>query len=68
MIEAEFGSTAADEMSVFHAFEAGNGTKPLKLAPIPRLMLLHADAETPPVTVTEAVAVVEPALFVAVSV
>lgn len=32
-----FGSTAAPEMSVFHAEVDGNGTKPFRLAPSPRL-------------------------------
>src|ERR671924_281043 len=44
MIFAEFGSTEAVEMSVFHRLEAGNGTKPLRFAPGPRLMPLHEPA------------------------
>jgi hypothetical protein len=34
-IAAEFGSGVSDEMSVFQAFAAGNGTNPFKLAPLP---------------------------------
>src|SRR5262245_43640833 len=44
MMFAEFGSTGAVEMSVFHRLEAGNGTKPLRFAPWPRLMPLHEPA------------------------
>src|SRR5205809_5771257 len=33
MMLSEFGSTGAAEMSVFHRFELGNGTKPFRLAP-----------------------------------
>jgi hypothetical protein len=39
MMVAELGSTAAEAMLVFHKFEAGNGTYPLRLAPLPVLML-----------------------------
>ena len=38
-------------MSVFHAFVEGNGTKPLRLALSPVLILLHADATTAGFTV-----------------
>ena len=59
-------------MSVFHAFEVGNGTKPLRLAMLPRLRLPQT---APPeveltTTVAEAVLVescVEVAVMVAVS-
>src|SRR5450432_4511688 len=37
----EFGSTGAKEMSVFHALSAGNGMKPLRSAPGPRLIPAH---------------------------
>ena len=67
MIDDEFGSTAAPEMSVFHALLLGNGTKPLRLPPIPTLMPLQAEGVVL-VTVTVDVPVTEPALFVAVSV
>jgi hypothetical protein len=40
----------------------------LKLASAPRLMPLHAEGVVPVVTVTVALLVTEPALFVAVSV
>src|SRR5215470_2686648 len=38
---AEFGSTGAVEMSVFHKLEPGNGTNPFRLAPCPTLMPVH---------------------------
>jgi hypothetical protein len=44
MILAEFGSTAAVEISVFHRLLAGNGTKPLRLAPWPKLIPLQLPA------------------------
>jgi hypothetical protein len=47
MIVAEFGSTAAVDIFVFHALEAENGRNPLRLARLPVLMLPHA---TPAVT------------------
>src|SRR5271155_2811493 len=50
MMAFEFGSTAAPEMSVFHAFPAGNGRNPFRLAPCPRLMPLHALEFTAPFT------------------
>lgn len=42
MMAFEFGSTAALEMSVFHALPAGKGRKPFRLAPWPVLIPLHA--------------------------
>ena len=44
MIAAEFGSTGAAEMFLFQALSAGNGTKPLRLAPWPRLIPLQVPA------------------------
>lgn len=66
------GSTAALDMSVFHAFEDGNGTNPLRLAMLPRLKPPHTappDVE-PTTTVADAVLVescVDVAVMVAVS-
>ena len=40
--DAEFGSTGADEMSVFHRLSEGNDTKPLRLPPCPAVITLHA--------------------------
>jgi len=68
MIDPEFGSTAADETSWFQAFEPGKGTKPLKLAPIPVLMALHAEPVGLAETLTVVALVAEPELPVAVSV
>lgn len=42
MMAAEFGSTGAAEILVFHALSAGKGMKPFRLAPCPRLIPLHA--------------------------
>jgi hypothetical protein len=67
MMEEEFASTGAVEMSVFHALLLGNGTKPLRLPPIPTLMPLQTEGVVL-VTVNVAVPVAEPALFVAVNV
>lgn len=66
------GSTGAAEISVFHAAVVGNGTNPLRLALLPRLMALHAEAPVEEViaTVAEPVLVgscVEVAVMVAVS-
>src|SRR5205807_3835305 len=38
---AELGSTGAADMSVFHKFELGKGTKPFRLAPWPTLIPLQ---------------------------
>jgi hypothetical protein len=50
-MEALFGSTAADAIFVFQAAVDGNGINPLRLAPSPVLMPLHADAPVDTVTV-----------------
>lgn len=42
MIAAEFGSTGAFEISVFHRLSDGNGTNPFKLASWPGVIALHA--------------------------
>ena len=42
MSAAEFGSTAAPEMSLFHRLSAGNGRKPPRLPPCPGCITLHA--------------------------
>src|SRR5579862_4987203 len=42
MIEFEFGSTAAEEISVFHRLLLANGTKPLRLAVCPDDITLQA--------------------------
>ena len=55
-------------MFSFQGLLLGNGTKPLKLASAPRLMPLQAEGVVPVVTVTVALLVTEPALFVAVNV
>lgn len=47
-----FESSGALEMSVFHAFEDGNGTKPPRLAIAPRLMPAHAGVPDVEVTAT----------------
>src|SRR6267143_2942794 len=47
MIAPEFGSTGAAEMFMFQALSAGDGTKPLRLAPWPRLIPLHVPAWPP---------------------
>jgi hypothetical protein len=67
------GSSGALEMSIFQAFEVGNGTKPLRLAMLPRLKLPQTapppDVE-PTTTVAEADLVascVDVAVMVAVS-
>ena len=57
-IAALFGSRGAEEISVFHADEAGNGTKPLRLARLPRLIAPHCGAPEVDVIAT----VVEPDL------
>jgi len=67
MIEDELGSTGAVEMSSFQVLVFGNGTKPLKLPPMPTLMPAHAEPVVV-VTLTVTVLVTEPALFAAVSV
>jgi len=41
MMVAELGSMGADAMLVFHRLEDGKGTYPLRLAPLPVLMLPH---------------------------
>jgi hypothetical protein len=69
---ALLGSTGAEEISVFHAAVDGKGTNPLRLALLPRLMALHAEAPVEEViaTVAEPVLVgscVEVAVMVAVS-
>ena len=66
MMDDEFGSTGALETSVFQAFVLVNGTKPLKLPPMPRLMPLQAEVVVDKLTV--AVALADPALLVADSV
>lgn len=50
MIAAEFGSTGAFEMSVFHKSSDGNGTKPFRLAFCPGVITLQAGGggEFPP--------------------
>jgi hypothetical protein len=48
MSALEFGSTAAFDIFWFHALSAGNGRKPFKLAPCPRLIPLHALTGLPP--------------------
>ena len=48
MIAVEFGSTGAEEISVFQALSAGNGTKPLRLPPCPVVKALHAALGLPP--------------------
>src|SRR4051794_36980766 len=55
---ALFGSSGALEMSVFHVFVDGNGTKPLRLAIFPRLKL----PQTAPPDVEFTTTVVEPVL------
>lgn len=67
-----FGSSGALEMSVFHAFVDGNGTKPLRLAMLPRAKLPQTGPPDVEVTATvvEDVLVascVEVAVMVAVS-
>jgi hypothetical protein len=47
----ELGSTAAVEIFWFQALLAGKGRKPLRLAPVPTLMPLHALACVVPFTV-----------------
>lgn len=42
IIAAEFGSTAALAIFVFHALSAGKGRKPFRLPPWPVLIALHA--------------------------
>jgi hypothetical protein len=42
MMAAEFASTGALEMSVFHRLSLAKGRNPFRLAPWPRLMALHA--------------------------
>src|ERR1700730_15704827 len=49
MIAAEFGSTGTTETFWFQALSAGNGTKPFRLAPCPRLMPPHVPAWVPDV-------------------
>ena len=66
------GSSGALEISVFHAFEDGNGTKPLRLAMLPRLKLPHTAPPVVDVTATVAEAdlvesCVDVAVIVAVS-
>ena len=51
MIALEFGSTGAEEMSLFQRLSAGNGTNPFRLALCPRLIPLQALACVPPFTV-----------------
>ena len=51
MMAFEFGSTAAPEMSVFHALPAGNGRNPFRLPPCPVVMPLHALEFTAPFTI-----------------
>ncbi len=41
MIVAEFGSTVADAMFVFHALDDENGIKPFRLARLPVLIFPH---------------------------
>ncbi len=43
IIVVELGSTDAEAMLVFQRLDAGNGTKPLRLAPLPVLMPEHCD-------------------------
>lgn len=67
-----FGSSSAFEMSVFHAFVDGNGTKPLRLAILPKLKLPQTAPPDVEVTTTVAEPVlvaswVEVAVIVAVS-
>lgn len=57
MIEAELGSTAADEMSWFQELLSGNGRKPFRLASCPTAMPLQSAAlPVPAETVMVAVA------------
>ena len=48
MIAAEFGSTGAEEMSLFQRLSAGNGTNPFRLALCPRLIPLQLGGGFPP--------------------
>lgn len=48
MIAVEFGSTAAEEISLFHKLSAGNGTNPFRLALCPRLIALQLGGGVPP--------------------
>jgi hypothetical protein len=68
-IVALFGSSGAFEMSVFHAFEDGNGTNPPRLPMFPRLMDPQDGAPEVEVTATVAEAfLVESCVDVAVMV
>src|SRR6185369_6960972 len=49
MIAEEFGSTALAERSLFQALSAGKGSTPLRLAPAPTDMALHAEVFVEPV-------------------
>jgi len=48
MIALEFGSTGAFDISVFHGLVGTKGRKPLRLAPTPRLITVHARFESRP--------------------
>jgi hypothetical protein len=48
MVAAEFGSTGAEEMSLFHRLSAGNGTNPFRLELCPRLIPLQLGGGFPP--------------------
>lgn len=48
MIAAEFGSTGAEEMSLFQRLSGGNGTNPFRLALGPRLISLQLGGGFPP--------------------
>src|SRR5690348_13059206 len=49
MMADELGSTALAEMSLFHALSAGKGSTPLRLAPAPTDIALHAEVLVEPV-------------------
>ena len=49
IMAAEFGSTVAAEISLFHRLSAGNGRNPLRLALWPRLIPLQLGGGFPPV-------------------
>jgi hypothetical protein len=64
---ALLGSSGADEISVFHAVVEGNGTKPFKLALLPRLIAAQAEVPVEAVIATVAEAdLVESSVEVAV--
>lgn len=50
IIAAEFGSTGAEEISVFQRLSDGKGTNPLRLAPCPLDMLPQLEVCVEPFT------------------